>query len=97
METYQLKKPNAMSTIVTGNTVYILGGQIHTGGEVNTSTFYTQVYKKTIADFIAGIGTWTTSGSLPTSPAYGLSSIVIDDHLYVLGGAIGDGYRLQCC
>ena len=85
------EKTNAMSTIVTDNTVYILGGQIHTGGEVNTSTFYTQVYKKTIADFIAGIGTWTTSDSLPTSPAYGLSSIVIDDHLYVLGGAIGDG------
>ncbi len=76
---------NAMSTIVIGNTVYVLGGQI------NQVTFYTQVYQKPVADFIAGTGTWVASGSLPTSAAYGLSPIVIDDSLYVLGGDIGDG------
>ena len=76
----------AVSSIVINDIVYILGGS-----ELSYKNFYSQVYQKPVADFIAGTGTWVASGSLPTSAAYGLSSIVIDDSLYVLGGGIGDG------
>ena len=74
-----------ISAIVVGNTVYALGGL------VNNTTRYTQGYQKTVADFIAGTGTWTPNDSLPTSGISGLSSIVIGNNLYVLGGSVGSG------
>ena len=52
----------AFSTIVIDDNVYILGGYDWTNNIAASN-----VYRKSVTDFVAGTGSWIASGDLPTA------------------------------
>ena len=70
------------ATGVIGGLVYVVGGQIASGAEINTNQIYNPA-----------TNTWTTGAPMPTA-RYGSAGAVVNNILYVFGGAL-NGSRLN--
>ena len=66
------------ANVVNGK-IYLIGGKEYWEGSLNHELNVTEVYDPT-AD------TWTTAASMPI-PTFGYASTVVDDKIYVMGGA----------
>lgn len=73
-----------MSALVHDGYIYILGGTD------TSSTWATNILRKSVTDFEAGTGMWSSHGSLPVGVA-GCSCVIVGDYVYLFGGGDSTG------